>query len=464
MKMQGYNGSQLWDTGFAATGIAYAALAHDAYQTPSDSESTESTDRAGARTRSSRKPSRKKKQEVVDSTSSDSDASGAVVVSRSSGSGRELPSAVTRALRGAFKYLDDSQVRVDEDNKERWFRHISKGGWPFSTQDHGWPISDCTAEGLKTCLLLETPVLDVLGSAAPGDEFDSFGKLTSLGRGRYEDAVNVVLSMQNLPGDRGWASYELNRGWDWYELLNPALVFGDIMIDYSYVECTSACVQALCKFASVFGDDYSRSDELVNSVVEGAKFINRKQRKDGAWYGSWAVCFTYGAWFGCEGLSAAMDLLAKEPSRASKYQALLQESREKLVAGVDYLLSMQSEDGGWGESVKACAMKRWVPNEVEGSQVVNTAWALLSIVRAREALDKHGMAVEDAEWKAMVDEACAKAALFLRDRQLDTGDWKQESVSGVFNKSCAISYTAYRNAFPIWALARFALWCKAKEE
>lgn len=31
----------------------------------------------------------------------------------------------------------------------------------------------------------------------------------------------------------------------------------------------------------------------------------------------------------------------------------------------------------------------------------------------------------------------------------------QENISGVFNKSCAISYTAYRNVFPIWTLGRF---------
>ena len=30
-----------------------------------------------------------------------------------------------------------------------WYHHISKGGWSFSTADHGWPVSDCTAEGLK---------------------------------------------------------------------------------------------------------------------------------------------------------------------------------------------------------------------------------------------------------------------------------------------------------------------------
>jgi squalene cyclase len=30
-----------------------------------------------------------------------------------------------------------------------WYRHISKGAWPFSTADNGWAVSDCTAEGLQ---------------------------------------------------------------------------------------------------------------------------------------------------------------------------------------------------------------------------------------------------------------------------------------------------------------------------
>ena len=29
------------------------------------------------------------------------------------------------------------------------YRHITKGSWTFSDQDHGWQVSDCTAEGLK---------------------------------------------------------------------------------------------------------------------------------------------------------------------------------------------------------------------------------------------------------------------------------------------------------------------------
>ncbi|KAK3015541.1 hypothetical protein RJ639_006223, partial [Escallonia herrerae] len=30
------------------------------------------------------------------------------------------------------------------------YRHTSKGAWTFSMQDHGWQVSDCTAEGLKS--------------------------------------------------------------------------------------------------------------------------------------------------------------------------------------------------------------------------------------------------------------------------------------------------------------------------
>ncbi len=32
----------------------------------------------------------------------------------------------------------------------------------------------------------------------------------------------------------------------------------------------------------------------------------------------------------------------------------------------------------------------------------------------------------------------------------------QEGVKGVFNKTCAITYTSYRNVFPIWTLGRFS--------
>ena len=41
------------------------------------------------------------------------------------------------------------------------------------------------------------------------------------------------------------------------------------------------------------------------------------------------------------------------------------------------------------------------------------------------------------------------------DKAQPDGDWPQEGIAGVFNRACGITYTAYRNVFPIWALARY---------
>ena len=84
-----------------------------------------------------------------------------------------------------------------------FYRHISKGAWPFSTRDHGWPISDCTSEGFKAAL----------GLAALGRP-GLVGKAIS--RQRLEEAVRVILSYQNSDG--GMATYENTRSFHWLEV------------------------------------------------------------------------------------------------------------------------------------------------------------------------------------------------------------------------------------------------------
>jgi lanosterol synthase/cycloartenol synthase len=51
-------------------------------------------------------------------------------------------------------------------------------------------------------------------------------------------------------------------------------------------------------------------------------------------------------------------------------------------------------------------------------------------------------------------DAVRRGVQYLMKRQLPSGDWPQEGISGVFNRSVGITYTAYRNVFPIWALGR----------
>jgi cycloartenol synthase len=63
-----------------------------------------------------------------------------------------------------------------------WYRHISKGAWPFSSGDHGWPISDCSSEGLKAALILSNLPRELVGDPIPVE--------------RIYDCVNVILSYQ----------------------------------------------------------------------------------------------------------------------------------------------------------------------------------------------------------------------------------------------------------------------------
>ena len=346
MKMQGYNGSQCWDTSFAVQAIVEGNLAE------------------------------------------------------------EFPECAKKI----YDYLDRTQIATDEDNREYYYRHVSKGGWPFSTAAHGWPISDCTAEGLKGILSLHKTNL-----ISPKDKISDE---------RLKDAVNVLLTLHN--GDGGWATYENNRGYGWYEMLNPSEVFGDIMIDYSYVECTSACITALKTFSNELPDH--RSAEILSAINAGGKFIKSIQRPDGSWYGSWAVCFTYGTWFGIEGLVAA-----GEPTSSPCIQK-----------ATKFILSQQNPNGGWGESYFACVNKAYPADGCgsigeDNSGVVQTAWALLGLLAA------------DCPDTISIDRGIA----FLMKKQLRTGDWDQEAITGVFNRSCGITYTAYRNIFPLWALVRY---------
>ncbi|CAF0907348.1 unnamed protein product [Adineta ricciae] len=339
MKIQGYNGSQLWDTAFSIQAILETGLGH----------------------------------------------------------------LYNKCLSSAYYYLDISQVLEDVKDHVKFYRHISKGGWPFSTRDHGWPITDCTAEGIKATLLLHEQM-----SISPH----------RISSDRLEDAVNFLLSIQNKDG--GWATYELQRSTAWIELLNPAEVFQGIMVDYSYTECTSACVQALWKFREQSYFANHRRKEIDGAIQRGIEFIKGKQRPDGSWYGSWAVCFTYGTWFAIE----ALITVGESPKSKS------------IQSAVQFLLSKQNADGGWGESYLSCVHKTYVPHK--HSQVVNTAWAVLSLILAKA----------DAS-------AIRRGVQFLLKKQCANGDWNQEAISGVFNGNCMISYTNYRNIFPIWALGRY---------
>ncbi len=166
MKMQGYNGSQLWDCAFASQ---VGARSRGALSEPTPparcglqamveaisgigpGSTTGLELPAAAKTPELRLRAEAKRTALL------SMFKGERVLSHARG--RRSLTRGARALcpgtlQKAYGYIEISQVREDTVNLEKYFRHISNGAWPFSTRDHGWPISDCTAEGCKATLLL----------------------------------------------------------------------------------------------------------------------------------------------------------------------------------------------------------------------------------------------------------------------------------------------------------------------
>ncbi|KAM4113421.1 hypothetical protein ACJW30_05G219000 [Castanea mollissima] len=332
MKMQGYNGSQSWDTSFAIQAIISTNIAEEYGAT----------------------------------------------------------------LRKAHDYIKDTQVLEDcPGDLNFWYRHISKGAWPFSTADHGWPISDCTAEGLKAVLLLST---------FPSE---TVGKLLDLKR--LYDAVNVLLpyrSLQNSNG--GFATYELTRSYQWLEIINPAETFGDIVIDYPI-----------------------GGEEIENCIAKAAEFIEKIQASDGSWYGSWGVCFTYGGWFGIKGLVTA--------GRTYKNCSSIRKAS-------NYLLSKEVASGGWGESYLSCQNKVVYTNlEDNRPHIVYTGWAMLALINA-------GQAERDST-------PLHCAARILINSQMENGDFPQEQpVGSIFLRApLVLIFVAFPVSWPLNPLCQRVL-------
>jgi cycloartenol synthase len=84
------------------------------------------------------------------------------------------------------------------------------------------------------------------------------------------------------------------------------------------------------------------------------------------------------------------------------------------------------------------------------SHVVNTAWALISLIAS--GADKANAG------------ALHRGAAYLMRSQEAGGDWPQQHISGVFNRNCMITYANYRNIFPIWALGLYRRIVLLKQE
>ncbi len=320
------------------------------------------------------------------------------------------PELARDIAKDACRWLPTAQIQEEIVGGAEHYRSPAYGGWGFANEHHPWPVSDCTAEATEALMRA-----DVAGLVDEG------GRLQL---GRVLAAVEFILRRQN--DDGGFGSYEARRGSMVLRRYNPAEIYGNCMLEYSYTECTGSCVRALAWIGRTLGDrlgaDLSR--RVRAAVNSGQKFLFGQQHESGAWLGFWGINGTYGTMFAVSGLIAAG----------------VGRSNPAVVRACRWLVQTQRDDGGWGESYVGLLQQRPVPLPAHvPSTVTQTAWAVLTLLEAapheRDAIDR-GIAL-------------------LTSRQLADGRWPDELATGVFFNTAVLDYVLYRQIFPTWALARY---------
>ncbi len=275
------------------------------------------------------------------------------------GSSPVLDTAITLAA------LLDAGFRPDASEPVRAFAWLlearaADGGWSFAAENARRPDTDSTLH-----------VLEVLARAPRS--------LTGLD-GVLEEGIRWLLTMQDRSG--GWTMWS-NRLRPGGAIVRELEING--AVDISTPDVTARAVRALARLRN-----RSRNRRKIDlAIARGCTYLKQAQRRDGSWPGRWAVNYGYGTAQGVTALAAAGD----------KGGGIARARR--------FLLDIQQNDGGWGESPASDGAGQFVP---ASSTATQTALVMLGLLADRSA-SEHPL---------------TRAAEFLLERQRD-GRWDDET-------------------------------------
>jgi squalene-hopene/tetraprenyl-beta-curcumene cyclase len=274
-------------------------------------------------------------------------------------------------------------------------RRGAPGAWAFEFDNRFYPDVDDTAVVVMALKAVKMP-----------DE--------TLKDRAIERAVKWISTMQCKPG--GWAAFDLDNDQDW---LND-IPYGDLraMIDPNTADVTARVLEMLAKL-----DGLGLS---ANQLDRALDYLMDEQEADGSWFGRWGVNYVYGT----SGVLAA--LCGTDPTRF----------RSQIQRGVNWLLSVQNPDGGWGETCES--YKNPALKGQGDSTASQTAWGLIGLIAAVEA----GLIRDEG--------AIERGINWLVATQREDGTWHEQWFTGTgFPQHFYLKYHLYQQHFPLTALGRW---------
>jgi len=290
-------------------------------------------------------------------------------------------------LRRAAEWLRGLQVL---DVKGDWAVQrpdLEPGGWAFQYRNDHYPDVDDTA---VVAMLLHR-------QGDPANEE------------ALERARRWIIGMQSHNG--GWGAFDADN--THYELNHIPFADHGALLDPPSADVTARCISFLAQLGHP-------EDRAV--VARAVAYLRREQEADGSWFGRWGTNYIYGTW----SVLCALNVAGVEPHDPAVRRA------------VDWLLSVQRPDGGWGED--CASFEGAPPGRYKDSLPSQTAWAVLGLMAAGER--DH--------------DSVARGIAYLARTQDKDGEWQEEPYNAVgFPKVFYLRYHGYRMFFPLLALARY---------